>query len=208
MAFILRPNAGVEFTYFSQGLLVAGVDEVGRGALAGPVVSAIVLIDKPDVFDLHVNDSKKLTYLQREKLYDLIVSNFSYGVGVVDNNVIDKIGIRKATYLSMLKAYWSLKKKPDIVLVDGQKSVIKLPFNSYYYTKGDARFYSIAMASIVAKVYRDRLMHKLSSQFPVYDWQANVGYGTLKHRQAIKTYGKCSYHRRTFIGKILDNGAK
>lgn len=180
---------------------IAGIDEVGRGPLAGPVVTACVVM-KYDAMLQGVFDSKQVTKKNREKLYDEILSNaYSVAIDVKDNIVIDSMNILQATKLSMKHSFEKSKVKPDVLLVDAVK--LNICNNEIAIIKGDATSYAIACASIVAKVYRDRLMQGYAKQYPNYDFENNVGYGTKKHIDAIKTYGITPIHRLSFLGNII-----
>lgn len=181
---------------------LAGVDEAGRGPLAGPVVAAAVIFRK-STFIKGVNDSKLLTEKQRETFYDQIISSaLSYSVSIVEHEVIDEVNILNASLLAMKQAVEGLNIRPDLVLVDGnrkyQSEIPVIPI-----VKGDAKSFSIAAASILAKVTRDRLMKKLSVDYPVYLWEQNKGYPTKQHREIIKIIGPSPLHRKTFLRKIL-----
>lgn len=210
------PNIGIEYSYLSSGKSVVGIDEVGRGSLMGPVVSAAIFISGSDsMADLTVlrgiQDSKLISAQARNKLYKKLISTYPYAIGQASCKEIDRFGIRYATYLSMSRAYRQLisKYQIDYVLIDGRKSVVKLPIsNAFYFTHGDNKIYSIAAASIIAKVYRDKLIIKLHEKYPCFNWKANKGYATLEHRKAIREYGISPYHRRTFVSKIIDNAKK
>jgi len=184
---------------------VAGVDEVGRGALAGPVVAGIVLIDKKYSPIDGVNDSKILSSAKRLFIFDQVkkTKGLHWSVGFASNQEIDLYGIRQATYLAMIRAYWSLALKPDVVLVDGVKSVKNLPFsNVFYYPHGDSKSHLIALASIIAKVVRDRFMERYSLIYPQYSWHKNKGYGTKQHFDAIKEHGATEFHRQSFLQSV------
>ena len=189
--------------YFNEKVqYLAGVDEAGRGPLAGPVVAAAVIFGK-NTFIKDVNDSKQLTENQREKLFDkIIIKALSYSVSIIDHNVIDEVNILNATMLAMKKAVDGLNIQPDLVLVDGnrkfQSEISVIPI-----VKGDAKSFSIAAASILAKVTRDRLMKNLAIQYPVYLWEQNKGYPTKQHREIIKMVGPSPLHRKTFLKNIL-----
>ena len=187
-----------------KGKTVAGVDEAGRGPLAGPVVCACAVMPlEADKIIEGINDSKKLTEKKREELYDKIISRaLSYSIVVIDEKIIDNINILNATKLGMKKAVEDLKIKPDIVLTDAVKIDITLPQENII--KGDAKSYNIAAASILAKVYRDRLMKTLSQKYPNYNFAKHKGYGTKEHIENIRKYGKCEIHRDTFIKKIIN----
>jgi len=181
---------------------LAGVDEAGRGPLAGPVVAAAVIFDKKTNIK-GVNDSKQLTEKQRESLFEKIISSaLAYSVSIVNQNVIDEVNILNATLRAMKQAVDDLKIKPDLILVDGnRKFQSDIPVITII--KGDSKSFSIAAASILAKVTRDRLMKNLSVQYPVYLWEQNKGYPTKQHREIIKTVGPSPLHRKSFLKKIL-----
>ena len=181
--------------------LVAGVDEVGRGPLAGPVVVASVIMPTDDIIP-DVNDSKQVSEKKREKLYPLILEKaIAYSFSVIDEKVIDEINILEATKKAMKEAVASLSTQPDVVLIDAVK--LDIPFETQSIIKGDANSYNIACASIIAKVYRDRMMVDFAKQYPNYGFEKNKGYGTAEHIRAIGDYGPCPIHRLTFIGKFL-----
>jgi ribonuclease HII len=181
---------------------IAGVDEVGRGPLAGPVVSAAVIFDEHVYID-GVNDSKKLTEKEREFLFPLIIENAaSYAVAAVSHGQIDRINILQASLRAMSMAVNRLKINPDLILIDGNKT-FKSSIPAIAIVKGDSKSFSIAAASIIAKVVRDRMMKRLSEYYPQYLWAKNKGYPTKDHIQAIKMYGICPLHRKTFLKKIL-----
>lgn len=176
---------------------VAGVDEVGRGPLAGPVVCCAVIMPLDDLIE-GVDDSKKLTEKKREKLYGVIKEKaISYCIAEVSEQEIDEINILNAVKKCMVKAVQGLSVTPDITLVDGVDT--HLPINAEYVIKGDANSYNIACASIVAKVYRDNLMKKHAEEFPEYGFEKHKGYGTKDHIEKIKEIGPCKLHRKTFI---------
>ncbi len=184
--------------------LIAGTDEAGRGPLAGPVVAASVIF-LPDVFIDGVNDSKKLSESKRENLYEKIINqSVACDVAIVSHGKIDKINILNASLLAMLNSVNKLKVKPDLILVDGNKS-----FNNdvpvIAIIKGDSKSFCIAAASIIAKVTRDRIMKRLSVYFPEYGWERNKGYPTKYHIEVIKLIGVSPLHRRTFLKNILVN---
>jgi ribonuclease HII len=182
--------------------LIAGVDEAGRGPLCGPVVAAAVILKK-DSHIAGVNDSKKLSEKKREELYEKITNEaLAYAVGIVDEKTIDKINILEATRLAMKQAVEGLKILPEYVLVDAEKKVpISIPFSPII--KGDAKSESIAAASIIAKVTRDRLMQTEALKYPEYNFNKNKGYGTRDHILAIKEHGLCPIHRVTFCKKFI-----
>lgn len=186
-----------ETELYNNGInFIAGIDEVGRGPLVGPVVTAAVILPK-DFYDERINDSKKLTEKKRELLYDVIMENaISVGIGISSEDVIDEINILNATKRAMLEAINNLSVKPEHLLIDAVKLDIDIPQTSII--KGDAKSESIAAASIIAKVTRDRMMVELDKLHPEYDFKHNKGYGTKKHIEAIKKYGIIKEHRKTF----------
>ena len=176
---------------------VAGVDEVGRGPLAGPVVCAAVIMPMDDII-LGVDDSKKLTEKKREKLYEIIKEKaIAYNIALVTQQEIDEINILNAVKKCMTNAVNGLKVKPDVTLVDGLDT--NLPINAEYIVKGDLNSYTIGCASILAKVYRDNLMSEYAKEFPEYGFDKHKGYGTKVHIEKIKEIGPCKLHRKTFI---------
>lgn len=182
---------------YNKGInYIAGIDEVGRGPLVGPVVTAAVILPK-DFYDERINDSKKLTEKKRELLYDVIMENaISVGIGMSNEDVIDEINILEATKKAMLEAINSLSVKPDYLLIDAVKLNTEIPQMSII--KGDQKSESIAAASIIAKVTRDRMMIELDKEHPEYDFKHNKGYGTKKHIEAIYKYGVLKEHRKSF----------
>lgn len=182
--------------------LVCGVDEAGRGPLCGPVVAAAVILPK-DAHIEGVNDSKKLTEKRREKLYDDIMQNaVSVGVGVSDVDIIEEVNILNATKKAMLQAISNLKVNPEYVLVDGnQKIDTDIPLETV--VKGDSKSESIAAASIIAKVTRDRLLIEYDKKYPEYGFAKHKGYGTKAHIEAIKKYGLTPIHRPSFCKKFV-----
>ncbi len=195
-----------EREYLARGYRsVAGVDEVGRGPLAGPVVCAAVILPLDDALRIEgVDDSKKLSAKKRERLAERIrAAAVSYAIAEVDEETIDEINILQATRLGMKRAVESLTPPADMVLTDGVMTLdIAQPQRSI--VKGDALVYSIGAASILAKVYRDELMHRYALEFPEYGFGTNVGYGTAEHIAAIREYGICRIHRKTFVTKFWD----
>ena len=182
--------------------LISGVDEAGRGPLAGPVVAAAVIFS-PDVVIKGVNDSKVLTEKRREELFgDIINKSIAYAVSVVPAEMVDEINIHNASLLAMRQSVEGLKVQPDLILADGNKkfdyTVPVIPI-----IKGDAKSFSIAAASIVAKVTRDRIMRELAIEYPVYYWEKNKGYPTKQHRELIKLYGTSPFHRKTFLKNLF-----
>ncbi len=195
-----------EKEYFSKGYAaVAGVDEVGRGPLAGPVVCAAVILPlEEEKRILGIDDSKKLSAKKRKELSERIMETArAYSIAEVDEGTIDRINILQATRLGMKRAVEGLKLPPDLVLTDGNMTLdIGIPQRSI--VKGDALVCSIGAASIIAKVYRDELMERYAEEFPEYGFEKNVGYGTKQHIEAIREVGICRIHRRTFIKKFWD----
>lgn len=187
--------------------LIGCIDEVGRGCLAGDVVACAVIMPKDMVID-GVNDSKKLSAKKREELYNIIVKNaIAIGIGKIGPNIIDEINIKESTRLAMQKAVLNLKNKdgqrviPDYLLVDAENIPIDIPQLSL--VKGDQRSHGIACASIVAKVYRDRLCEKWGKEYKGYKIEKNKGYGTKEHRDAINEIGPSPIHRMTFLKRII-----
>lgn len=180
---------------------IAGMDEVGRGPLAGPVVTCCVIMNYDEMID-GVFDSKKLTAKKRDELFDKIKEKaLDYSITLENNETIDEINILQATKKSMRHSFDTLKIKPDLLLVDAMKD-LNLPCQTVSIIKGDATSYAIACASILAKVFRDRMMDEYAKVFPDYDFQNNKGYGTKKHLEALKTVGKCPIHRESFIKNL------
>lgn len=186
-----------ETELYNNGInFIAGIDEVGRGPLVGPVVTAAVILPK-DFYDERINDSKKLTEKKRELLYDVIMENaLSVGIGMSSPEVIDEINILNATKKAMIEAINNLSVKPEHLLIDAVKLDINIPQTSII--KGDAKSESIAAASIIAKVTRDRMMVELDKKYPMYDFKHNKGYGTKKHIEALYQYGPIEEHRKSF----------
>ncbi len=182
--------------------IVCGVDEAGRGPLAGPVYAAAVVLKKGQTIE-GVNDSKKLSEKKREELFDKIVSECSaFSVGTASEREIDEINILQATFLAMKRAVDGLSIKPDIALVDGNQTP---PLDCAVKTviKGDAKSESIAAASIIAKVSRDRYMKEMAAKYPEYQFEKHKGYGTKLHYEMIEKYGICEIHRKSFLKKVL-----
>jgi ribonuclease HII len=199
------PNFSIENNF--ENLTICGIDEAGRGPLAGPVVACAIILNRN--FDLsEINDSKKLSKKKREKIFDMLITKFSFGVGIVDNEKIDEINILQATKLAMKKAVENLHEKlhkkesfPEIILVDGNFS----PFEKFAkiqeilpIIKGDQKSLSIAAASIIAKVTRDKIMEEIGNKFPEYGFKNHAGYPTKYHVEKIKNFGICEFHRKTF----------
>jgi len=181
--------------------LIAGVDEAGRGPLAGPVVSACVIMPLDDIIE-GVDDSKKLSEKKRDFLFDKIIEKaIAYKISVVSEKVIDEINILNATKMSMKECIEGMEIKPDIVLVDAVKLEMEVPCVPIIH--GDALSYSIAAASILAKVSRDRIMQEYDKVYPQYLFAKHKGYGTKMHIEAIKEHGSCEIHRKTFITRFI-----
>ena len=186
----------------SDCAFICGIDEVGRGPFAGPVVAGAVILPK-DCSLLYLNDSKKLSEKKREELFDAIMENaVSVGLGFVDNERIDEINILNATYEAMRQAISRLDPVPDILLNDAV-TIPGVEIKQVPIIKGDAKSASIAAASIIAKVTRDRLMTEMDEKYPGYDFASNKGYGTAVHIEALKRLGPCPLHRRSFIGNYV-----
>lgn len=183
---------------------ICGIDEAGRGPLAGPVVVGAVIMPK-DSFIEGVNDSKKVSEKKREKLYDEITENaIAWSVGIVDQKTIDEINILNATKLALKKALEGLKPRPDIIMVDALDKMDTLGIPYISVIKGDAKIYSISAASIIAKVTRDRIMREWDEVYPMYGFAKHKGYGTADHIKAIKENGPCMLHRETFIKNFIN----
>jgi ribonuclease HII len=195
-----QPMDYFEKRFLNSGFrFIAGLDEAGRGPLAGPVVAAAVILPFPE-FREHLSDSKKLPPEKRESLYDKILqAALSIGIGAVEAEEIDRIHIGKATQKAMAMAVGFLDRQPDLLLIDGILPV-PLPLPQRTIVKGDNLSVSIAAASIVAKVTRDRIMMTHHERFPQYNFANHKGYGTREHREAIRRHGCCTVHRKTFRG--------
>ena len=187
---------------YSELAYIAGLDEAGRGPLAGPVVAAAVILPK-DIFLPFLNDSKKVTEKRRDVLFDEIKQNaIAYGIGIASNTLIDEINILQATYEAMREAINALSTRPDILLVDAVH-IPGIDIRQVGIVKGDAKSVNIAAASILAKVTRDRLMAEYDKIYPEYGFASNKGYGTAAHIAALKEYGPCEIHRKSFIGNFV-----
>jgi ribonuclease HII len=201
---VAREMSGFERAARSMGhRVIAGIDEAGRGPLAGPVIAAAVILppeyDHPDI-----NDSKKLSSRQRERLYEMIQRDaVAVGIGVSEAPVIDAVNILQATLAAMKEAVLNLSAHPDYLLIDGLNR-ISLSIPQETIIRGDSRSISVASASIMAKVSRDRIMEMYHRQFPQYNFLKNKGYGTREHREAIARYGRCKIHRRSFRVAAID----
>ena len=182
---------------------ICGIDEAGRGPLAGPVVVASVIMPANSIIE-GVNDSKKVSEKKREKLYDLILEEaISYGVGIIGQDEIDEINILNATKKGLTMSLQELTQKPDLIIVDALTHIdtLGIPYESII--KGDAKCYSISAASIIAKVTRDRIMREGDKVYPQYGFAQHKGYGTSAHINAIKEFGPCPLHRRSFIKNFV-----
>lgn len=196
----------LEKDLYSKGFKkICGIDEAGRGPLAGPVVVAGVIMPEDSMIE-GINDSKKVTEKRREKLYDIIKEEaISYSIAVINHNVIDEINILNATKQGVTEVVDGLNVKPDLIIVDALNHINTRGIPYEPIVKGDAKCYNIAAASILAKVTRDRIMRQWDEIYPQYGFSSHKGYGTAKHISAIKEYGLCPIHRRTFT-KHFTNG--
>ncbi|MBQ1264524.1 MAG: ribonuclease HII [Oscillospiraceae bacterium] len=187
---------------FADGVqIVCGVDEAGRGPLAGPVCAAAVILPKGLEID-GLNDSKKLTDKKRRELFDVITEKaVAYGIALVDEKMIDEINILQATFLAMRQAIGKLSVTPQLALIDGNK-VPQSGVCERAIVKGDSLSASIAAASVLAKVTRDRLMEEYAAQYPAYGFEVHKGYGTKRHYEALREFGACDIHRMTFLKKF------
>ncbi len=195
------PNWEIEDYLEKKGFkIIAGCDDAGRGPLAGPVYAACVVFKKRIKIPF-LNDSKKLSSAKRNEIYEKIIKSedIIYSVGISTASEIDKINILNATKLAMKRAFDNLKIKADALIIDGDK-IVDLITNTYQkaIVKGDMKSYTIAAASIIAKVLRDRWMFKISEKYPQYEFERHKGYGTKRHIELIKKYGPCDIHRKTF----------
>ncbi len=186
-----------ENNLYKEGVtLVAGVDEVGRGPLIGPVVACACILPV-NFYHKDIKDSKKLSEKKREEMYKIIKENaISIGLGIVSEKVIDEVNIYEATKIAMKEAIKNLNITPEHVLIDAMKLELNIPSTSII--KGDAKSESIAAASIIAKVTRDHMLDEMDKEYPMYDLKNNKGYGTKKHLEALQTYGPCKYHRVSY----------
>ena len=199
----LVPNFLIEEDFGWPNKLIAGIDEAGRGPWAGPVVSAAVVLNKKNI-PSDLNDSKKISEKKRQSLYSSIYNSHFVGVGISSIEEIDNLNILQATFLSMKRALDNLDCSVDAILVDGNLDP-GFDYKTECIVNGDSISFSIAAASIIAKVTRDNLMSKIHKEFPNYNWKRNKGYGTKEHRNALEMYGPCKYHRKSFspINKML-----
>ncbi len=186
-----------ENNLYNEGVtLIAGVDEVGRGPLIGPVVACACILPV-NFYHKDIKDSKKLSEKKREEMYKIIKENaISIGLGIVSEKVIDEVNIYEATKIAMKEAINNLNITPEHVLIDAMKLELNIPSTSII--KGDAKSESIAAASIIAKVTRDHMLDEMDKEYPMYDLKNNKGYGTKKHLEALQTYGPCKYHRVSY----------
>ena len=196
----------IETELYNEGIeYICGIDEAGRGPLAGPVVVASVIMPKDSMIE-GVNDSKKVSEKKREKLYEEITSKaIAWAVGIVDQNEIEEINILNATKKGLNNSLKELSKRPDIILVDALTGIdtLGIPYKSII--KGDANSYSVAGASIIAKVTRDRIIRQWAEVYPQYGFEKHKGYGTAMHIKTIKEIGVCSLHRKTFVKNFTSN---
>lgn len=186
-----------ENNLYNEGVtLIAGVDEVGRGPLIGPVVACACILPV-NFYHKDIKDSKKLSEKKREEMYKIIKENaISIGLGIVSEKVIDEVNIYEATKIAMKEAIKNLNITPEHILIDAMKLELNIPSTSII--KGDAKSESIAAASIIAKVTRDHMLDEMDKEYPMYDLKNNNGYGTKKHLEALKTHGPCKYHRVSY----------
>lgn len=195
-------NKYEEEAYTNGYTYIGGVDEAGRGPLVGPVVAAVVVFDRMTKIK-YIDDSKKISESRRNELFDIIINNAKdYGIGIADNKEIDEYNILNATYIAMKRAISNLKKSPDCLLNDA----VKIPDLNIYQVpiiKGDSKSISIAAASILAKVTRDRIMYEYDQKYPGYSFSSNKGYGTKEHYEGLKKYGKTDIHRNSFLKGVL-----
>ena len=204
-------NLEIETDLWSKNINnICGIDEAGRGCLAGPVYSAAVVLDQNTNFESkdfnQINDSKKLSEKKREKLFDYIIDISKFGIGICTVEEIDHLGIQQAVKVSMIRAVESLEIQPDHLLIDNMKLDLDIPQTSII--KGDQISKSISSASIIAKVSRDNLMkNQISNNYPMYKFEKNKGYGTKEHMDAIKTFGITKQHRKSFepIKSMIEN---
>lgn len=202
-------NLDWEKNYWKQGFnYLIGLDEVGRGPLAGPVCTCAVLIRQnfpiPESFINQIKDSKKLSPCQREKIYYQVFEfpQIAFSISLISNKTIDKIGIQKSIFKSFKKSINQIQKKskikPDLILIDGNLKIPNLKYKQQAIIKGDDKILSIALASIIAKYSRDSIMTKYSKKYPQYNFHIHKGYGTKQHIQSLKKYGQCPIHRKSF----------
>lgn len=200
----LKKIKEIDKEFFDMGIkYLAGIDEAGRGPLAGPVVVACVIMPQDSMIE-GINDSKKISESKREKLYEIITKEaISYGVGIIYQEEIDEINILQATKKGLHEAIKSMEIKPNVILVDALTGIDTMGISYKSIIKGDAKSYSIGAASIVAKVTRDRIMREWDKVYPEYGFAGHKGYGTAKHIAAIKKYGLTPIHRKTFCKNFI-----
>jgi ribonuclease HII len=192
----MQPDFNFEQVAIADGFVVCGVDEAGRGPWAGPVVAAAVILN-PQNIPAGLNDSKKLSEARREALFDPIMATSHVGIGIAEAELIDRVNILQATHHAMLQAVGNLKLQPSFALIDGNRAP-SLSIRVQMIIGGDAKSLSIAAASIIAKVTRDRIMQTLHQQFPHYGFASHKGYGTAAHAAALQQHGACPVHRMSF----------
>lgn len=207
---MIFPSLDYENKYWKRGCrLIAGIDEAGRGPLAGPVVAGAVIVFPEIIKEIRKNplcklirDSKMLSFRQREKAFDLITAHFPFGIGWSNHETVDRVNIMQAAFLAMKKALSDLKRKIDcdieIALVDGRNVIPNITLKQKNIVGGDKLVFSISAASVVAKVTRDRMMIKLHEKFPQYGFARHKGYGTKLHFEMLEKYGPCEVHRKSF----------
>lgn len=203
MVLMAFPTLDEEKKLLSRGIkLIAGVDEVGRGPLAGPVVAAAVVFKNfnNDIQDIGIKDSKKLSLKQREKIFKILTDHpdINYTIGIISESAIDKINILQASLAAMKKAVSQLKVQPEFLLIDGQFTLEDMVISQKAVVSGDEKVFSIAAASVIAKVTRDRMMLEYGLKYPLYGFDKHKGYGTKTHLEALKKYGPCEIHRKSF----------
>lgn len=199
----MAPDSAFEDEARNNGArIICGVDEVGRGPLAGPVIAAAAILPStmPEALLNRLNDSKKLTAKARDEIYGQLIDLVDYGIGRAEAEEIDRINILQASLTAMTRAMAALTQTPDYALIDGNRLPRNLPCRALAVVKGDSRSLSIAAASIIAKVTRDREMAALAETHPHYGWERNAGYGTAEHKAAIAAHGLTPAHRRSFAG--------
>ncbi|MGL4687295.1 MAG: ribonuclease HII [Fusobacteriaceae bacterium] len=204
----MKTNENKLYCFDRENGDIIGVDEAGRGPLAGCVVAGAVYLKKYTEKLNEINDSKKLSELKREKLFDIIKEHFEVGIGIATEKEIDEINILNATFLAMRRALEELEKKnicisEKKILVDGNHNIREYNGNQQFVIKGDSKSLSIAAASIIAKVFRDRYMKEMSKEYPDYEFEKHKGYGTKRHREILIEKGPIEIHRKTFLKKIL-----
>jgi len=197
------PNLKEERALFKKGCkFIAGIDEAGRGPLAGPVVAGIVVFENKNVkkwLKFNIKDSKKLSHEKRKAILKIIKQEaIEWGIGIVSEKIIDKINIRQASLLAMIKAFARIKTPLDYLLIDGKDTLVDLPINQKAIISGDEKSMIIAAASILAKETRDDIMRRLAKKYPQYHFDQHKGYGTKLHFETIKKYGACKIHRKSF----------